>query len=261
MPKRRPGRHQRRPGGAADPRGPGRGHRRVDAVHPARREVDERPVPAGERDPCGLGRQHRLAGDPVEQPRLDELGLDERRGHPHEGLAREHDLALGHGPHVAREPQVGEVVEERRGEGAQAGEVGHVTLVVAPALEPGEGVVEPAATRNRRSSGRLRTNSSKVASWVDAAGLVGRGHRELVEVGDEAPTAPRAGRAPCRARGRWRSGPGATPGTLVTRGPRPRRPSRRRPAARPPARARRGGCRRAARWCRTPAAARRARSP
>ena len=52
------------------------------------------------------------------------------------------------------------------GNSAQAGEVGDVALVEAPRLEPGEGVVEPGGDEEPALvGGRLRTNSSKVASW------------------------------------------------------------------------------------------------
>ena len=155
MPKRRPAATSEVPAAPQIQR-PGRGHRRADAVDPARETTA---VPAGERDPCGLDASIVWLATRLSS-HVSTSWASTSGAVLHEGLAREHDLALGHGPHVAREPQVGEVSEERRGEGAEAGEVGHVTLVVPPALEPGEGVVE---ALRRRGTGARRGGCGRTA--------------------------------------------------------------------------------------------------
>src|SRR5205823_6217262 len=62
-------------------------------------------------DEATLSRNERLEVDDVQQRGLDDLGLQNRPGHPHQRLVREDDGPLRHGLHVAREGHVLEEVE------------------------------------------------------------------------------------------------------------------------------------------------------
>ena len=61
-----------------------------------------------------LGGNKRLEADDVEQRGLEQLTLQRRAGDAHHGLARKHELALGHGVNVHVRTEVAQVVEECR---------------------------------------------------------------------------------------------------------------------------------------------------
>ena len=63
---------------------------------------------------CRLGGNKRLEADDVEQRGLEKLALQRRAGDAHHGLARKHELALGHGVNVHVRTEVAQVVEECR---------------------------------------------------------------------------------------------------------------------------------------------------
>src|SRR5262245_9859066 len=65
-------------------------------------------------DAGGLGRDQGLKINRREQIGLDDLSLNQRRGHPQQRLARERHSPLGHRPDVAGETQAAQVVEEFR---------------------------------------------------------------------------------------------------------------------------------------------------
>ena len=60
----------------------------------------------------GLSGRERLEADDVQERRLEQLALERRAAHAHHGLAREHELALGHGIDVHARAEVGEIAEE-----------------------------------------------------------------------------------------------------------------------------------------------------
>ena len=170
----------------------------------------------------------------------DQLGLDHGRGDPHQRLAGEHHLALGHGPHLAGEAQAPSRSRKSAGNRPQPGQVVDVRGVEGPRLQPGQGVVE-AGRHQEAPLGRQAAHEQLEGGLVvDAAGLVRGGHGELVQVGDQGATRSRRPSPERHAR----VGHGVEP-----------------PAARRPARARPAGCRPAPRSWRSRGAPRRARSP
>ena len=95
----------------------GRARRRqpaVDALRAAQAEVEHLVAARGERHARGLRRDERLEVHEVEERGLHELGLQQRSAHAHERLVREDHGALGHGVHVAAQPDPAELVEEAR---------------------------------------------------------------------------------------------------------------------------------------------------
>ena len=63
-----------------------------------------------------------------QQEGFEQLGLDGRGADDHDGLAREDGRALGHGPDVAGEFEMPQIVQEGLGEHAAAAEVVDVLL-------------------------------------------------------------------------------------------------------------------------------------
>ena len=108
------GRHIRGPAEPGHGGGPGDLHRRVHPVIPPGGEVDHGLSLAvgGEHDPSRLGGDHRLEVDLVQQQGLEQLRLDQRRGHADERLVREPDRPLRHRVDVAAEAESLEVAQE-----------------------------------------------------------------------------------------------------------------------------------------------------
>ena len=136
-------------------------------------------------DARALRGDQRLQVQLVEQVRLGELRLRQRRLDGQQRLAREGRCALGHRVHIAREAQPGEPVEEARREAPAALERGQRLLAEAQALEVGERVVEAAgeqvvAIRGQRARVQLERRSGGQAVLG-----IGLQHRHLVEVREQ----------------------------------------------------------------------------
>ena len=189
-PARRPG----PPPGRRRPRGPAGPRSRRSAR-------SRRPAPPGR-----LGGQQRLAADAVEQPRLHQLGLDEGAGHPHQGLAREDHLALRHRPHGAGNDSR-RARQELDREQPEAPEVVDVGGLEAPTPPARRGLVE-AGRHQEPPLGRQVPDEEleQVRLGLHAGRLVGGGHGQLVQVGDQ------------RRRGRH---PSATPAAAMVHRPAP----------------------------------------
>jgi hypothetical protein len=131
--------------------------------------------------------------------RLEHDALAERADHRQDRAAREVDLALPIGAHVAAEPEPAQVVRAPRGDRADLEQPVDLGVVVPEVLdqsgqpaETGDDAVPPAA---RQAAGEALEDGRV----VDAAVLdERREHGELVAVGQHAgPLAP-AGRVRCR---------------------------------------------------------------
>ena len=86
--------------------------RRIHALCAARAKFQHRPALGRARDAVGLGGDQALVVERQQQERLDELRLNGRRADRHDRLAREDGRPLRHGPDIAGEAEVSEVVEE-----------------------------------------------------------------------------------------------------------------------------------------------------
>src|SRR5207249_8481750 len=95
----------RRTDAAADERGARAEERGVEAVRAARPELDHALARRRLDHASRLGGDERLMVDGGEEERLDELPLDDRRAHLHQGLTGEDDGAFGYRVHVAAEAE------------------------------------------------------------------------------------------------------------------------------------------------------------
>ena len=82
--------------------------RGLDPVRPPEREIDERPALRRDHVPRGLRRERRVHRHLVQQHRLDELRLRDRRGDLDDRLLRVDDPALGDRPDLALESHLAE---------------------------------------------------------------------------------------------------------------------------------------------------------
>ena len=133
----------------ADERAPAsRGAGSLHPVRPPEREVDELAPLRRDHVPGRLGRERRMERDLVQQDRLDQLRLGDRRGDLHDRLLRMDDAPLRHRPDLPREAHVAEILDRPLVEPDLA-EVGEVLLLEDERLEEPEAVVE---ARRRRGS-------------------------------------------------------------------------------------------------------------
>ena len=116
---------------------------------------------------------------------LDELGLDGRGPHGEDGLPREDGGALRHGPDVAGETELAQIVQEGLGKAALGAEVGDVLLVKAQLLDILDDLGQP---RRYSKASLVRDRAEehvKVADALAQSGLeVPVAHSQLVEVAE-----------------------------------------------------------------------------
>jgi hypothetical protein len=112
--------HRCRAGEARDVARPRRHQSGFGAVRAPHAEVDQQLSGRGEHAARRFGGDQRLKMQDVDQPRLDELRLRQRRGHAQDRLVGEKHGAFGHGVHVAAKTQRGEIVEKLLAETAGA---------------------------------------------------------------------------------------------------------------------------------------------
>ena len=158
-----------------------------------------------QRHPGRLRGDQGLEPDRVEQVGLDDLRLDDGGGDPQEGLLREGDGPLRHGPYLAGEAQPGQELEEAGGEAAQRAQVGQGGLVEAEALQVPQGRLQPGG-HQEVAFAEVPHPQLEGGGAAVAVGQVGGGHRQLVEVGEQGVVGPPGGRgapltaSPLRAR-------------------------------------------------------------
>ena len=99
---------------AAEVGGPRRRQPAVGALRPPQPELHDRRAAGGEHDVRRLGRRERRVVHEVEQGALEQLRLEQGTRHPQQRLVREDERALGHRVDVDPQPEVAQVVEERR---------------------------------------------------------------------------------------------------------------------------------------------------
>ncbi len=180
-----PGEHVRRCGRAGDVRRPSRLERRVEAVVATRGEVDEPAAPTGDGDARRFRGDERLVVDGVEEERFDELCLDAGSRHAEDRLFGEGDLALEHGPDIAREAEGLEPLEEVVPEGSQALEVREVVGFEAEGLEVIQDVFEAGHDEEVPVARELTDEELERGRVVHARGEVARRHGEFVQVDEE----------------------------------------------------------------------------
>ena len=102
--------------------------RAVISLRTARAELEHCAALRRAGDAAGLGGDQRLVVDGEQHHGLHELRLDHRPGDSHQRLAGEHGRAFRHGPYVAFELEMAQVVEECLGKAAAAAQVGNILL-------------------------------------------------------------------------------------------------------------------------------------
>mgnify|MGYP002924727548 CR=1 FL=1 len=101
----------------------------VGALRAARAELEHRASLCGAADAAGLRGNQALVVDLQQQVRLHKLRLNGRGAHRDERLTREHGRALRHGPDVAGEAEVFQIVQKCLAEQLPAAQIGNVIVL------------------------------------------------------------------------------------------------------------------------------------
>ena len=155
-------------------------------VRPPEAELDQ-PSPLRSLDaPRGLRGDQRLDVHAVDDERLDELSLDERRGHLEHRLGREEDRPLGHRAYVSAEPEPPQPLQERRTKQSRRLEERKLVFaepkpleIVERVLDPGRDEVAPPVREAAAVELKRRLPLGHPLREIALA------HRQLVEVEEE----------------------------------------------------------------------------
>ena len=138
-----------------------------------------------------LGGDKCLEADDVQQRRLEQLALQRGAGDAHHGLARKHELALGHGVNVHVRTEVAQVVEECRlkhraaGRSLERGEVVDVLGRKAQVLDKLGQLGGAAHDGIRAAKGMVTVKRRKTTLLIGLAALPqALGHSEFVQIGE-----------------------------------------------------------------------------
>ena len=98
----------------------GNGHAAIRSLGAAQAKFGNRAALCGSDHARRLGGNKRLEADGIEQCCLEQLAFKRGAGHAHHGLARKHEVALGHSVDIDVSAKFPQVLEERRIEHAPA---------------------------------------------------------------------------------------------------------------------------------------------
>ena len=160
------GQHRRGAREPGDVAGAGGHQSGFGAVRAAQAEIDQQLAGRRQHHARGLGRDQRLEMQDIDQPGLDQLRLRHRRGDAQDRLIGEKHAAFRHGVDVAGEAETGKLVEQCFVEPARAGEPVDLLGEKRRFSRKSSACSRPAAIRNPRRGGNLRTKNSKTAVLV-----------------------------------------------------------------------------------------------
>src|SRR5690606_215689 len=129
--------------------------------------------------------EQRLEMEDVDEPRLDELRLGNRRDHPEQGLVRKNERSLGHGVHVSGEAQRAQVLDVRGLERHRARQVLELPFIEAQRLEVVERLREPCRDQERAPRGQPPNEELERGRRVHPPREVRAEHRQLVQIREE----------------------------------------------------------------------------
>ena len=167
----------------ADVRGARAVGTRVGTLRAAQPELQDLGVRAGG-EPCRRGRDEGLMIDDGEERRLDDLRLEDGRGHREDGLGGEDDRPLGHGGEIPREAEGLQPFQEILGEDAERPQISDVLLLEAQVAKVLHRLFEP----RRHGVGIAAAAAVKEVEhrplFAHALLEIAVRHRELIEVGE-----------------------------------------------------------------------------
>ena len=177
------GEHRRRAGKAYEVTRARRQQAGLGAVRAPHAEIDQEFAGRGQHHARGFRRDQRLEMQDIDQPRLDELRLRQRRGHAQDRLVGEEHAALGDGVHVAGETQRGEIIDEVFAESAGAFQPGDFTVGETQGLKVIKRLLQPGGDEEAAPGRQVADEKFEYGGFRLAMVQIGLDHVDLVEVG------------------------------------------------------------------------------
>ena len=157
----------------------------LGAVRGAQTEIRENFSRRRQHHARGFRSDQRLVMQDVDQPRLDELRLRQRRRDADQRLVGKTHAALGDGVHVAGEAKTLKIIEQVLPEAAGAFQPVDVGGGKAQSLEIAKRVVEPGSEHEAAPRRQPAHEELEHRLFVLAAIQIGLDHVEFVEVGGQ----------------------------------------------------------------------------
>jgi len=159
--------------------------RTVRALCAAGAELEHRAALCRAADAAGLRGDQALVVDLQQQIRLHELRLDGGRAHRDERLAREHGRALRHGPDVAGEAEVFQIVQKCLAEQLPAAQIGNVLVGEVQVLDVVDDLLETGGDGVAAVVRHAAEEHIKIRDAVLHAVLkITVAHRQLIEIAE-----------------------------------------------------------------------------
>jgi hypothetical protein len=157
----------------------------LGAVRAAQPEIDEPAARRGEHHPRPLGCDDRLKMQQVQEPRLDQLGLGQRRGDAEDGLVGKEDGPLRHRIDVSRPSEIGKTVKESGRELAGPAEPGERFAVETQRFKVVERLLKARRHQEAALARKLADEQLEHCRFGHAVRRIGLQHRKLVEVREQ----------------------------------------------------------------------------
>ena len=159
--------------------------RRVRPLRPAGAEFHHRAAPRGTDDAARLRCDERLVVHREQEIRLHELRLDRGGAHRNERLAREHRRAFRHGPDVAGEPEIAEILQKLLAENAPRAEIVDVLIGEVEIGDIFHDLLQPRGNGEAAAVRHLPEEEVEVGDAVlISVAEVAVAHRQLVKIAE-----------------------------------------------------------------------------
>ena len=157
----------------------------IRSLGPAGAEFQHRPALGGTDHPVGLGGDEALMVDAQKQERLNQLGLDGRGPDRDDRLLGEDRRSLRHGPDVAGEAEIGQILQEFLAEQVPATEIFNVLRVKMQVPDIPDNLLQTRRNGKAAAVGTLTEEHIEIADAVLVAPLkVAVAHGQLIEVAE-----------------------------------------------------------------------------
>jgi len=170
---------------AADVGSTGTQHSSIGTLGPAGAELQHRAALSGPDDAVGLGSDEALVVDAQQQVGFDELGLDGGSPDGDQRLLGEDHGALGHGPDIAGELEVLQILQKLLGEEIPVTQIGDIRLREMQLLDVADDLLQTCCDTEAAAVGAAPEKQVEVGDAILVTVVeIAVGHGQLIEVAE-----------------------------------------------------------------------------